>query len=442
MNPIPRPGRPRPPLVRRLLDRRANRSRGQAVVELALILPIILVLLASALDLGRLFYSQITVNDASREGVLEASRDPSNFIANTACTAANKDANRVMCRTLNEAKGGFVAIAPTDVTMTCSTGTCPTTAVLGNTVSVSVTGHFRLITPILAVFFGGQDVTFASTSSAQLLAVPAVTASGPVSGFSVTPTSGTAPLPVTVTDASSNGPTTWSWAWGDGVTATGQNPGSHTYSLSGTYTITQTVSNSNGTSVTTHTVTVAAAPAPTPTPPGPVAPVAIFSVTPNTGAAPLAVTVTESSTGTPTSWAWTFGDGGTSTVQSPPAHTYATTGVFSITLTVTNAAGSNSVSHTVNAAAACTAPVANFTRTPASGAKNVTNFAVTNNTTNMTTAGCNNVWSWNYGDGTGISSLQNPGTHQYDKKGDYTITLTASNNAGTSTFLQTVTVSN
>ena len=43
-------------------------SRGQALVELALILPVFLVLFAAALDLGRLYYSQITIHNAAKEG--------------------------------------------------------------------------------------------------------------------------------------------------------------------------------------------------------------------------------------------------------------------------------------------------------------------------------------------------------------------------------------
>ena len=176
---------PRPP---GLPGRRASRSQGQAIVELALILPVFLILIASALDLGRLFYAQISVNDAAREAALEASRNPTSFIPNTACTSANKENNRVMCRATNEARGSFVTVAPADVTMACSTSPCPTTPVLGQTVSVTVTGHFRLITPLLAFIFGGQDTSFASTASAQLLATPtAVTVAGPVAAFTLTP---------------------------------------------------------------------------------------------------------------------------------------------------------------------------------------------------------------------------------------------------------------
>ena len=85
-----------------------------------------------------------------------------------------------MCRATNEARGSFVTVAPADVTMACSTSPCPAAPAMGQTVSVTVTGHFRLITPLLAFMFGGQDTTFASTASAQLLATPtAVTVPGP-----------------------------------------------------------------------------------------------------------------------------------------------------------------------------------------------------------------------------------------------------------------------
>jgi PKD repeat protein len=157
---------------------------------------------------------------------------------------------------------------------------------------------------------------------------------------------------------------------------------------------------------------------------------------------PFAVSVTNTSTGAPTSWAWTYGDGGTANVQSPGAHTYSVAGSYNITLTVTNAGGSNSVSHPVNAAAPCAAPVAIFSVSPTSGSKNSTNFVVTNSSTNMSTAGCNNIWSWNFGDGSGQSSVQSPAAYQYNKKGSYTITLTASNTGGTSTVTHDVDVSN
>ncbi len=65
-----------------------------------------------------------------------------------------------------------------------------------------------------------------------------------------------------------------------------------------------------------------------------------FSGTPTSGAAPLTVNFTDLSTGSPTSWSWNFGDGGTSTAQNP-SHAYTTAGTYNVTLTATNACGSD-----------------------------------------------------------------------------------------------------
>jgi PKD repeat protein len=69
-------------------------------------------------------------------------------------------------------------------------------------------------------------------------------------------------------------------------------------------------------------------------------PVAAFSASPTSGKAPLKVQFTDKSIGTQTNWKWTFGDGTTSTSQSPK-HTYSKAGKYTVSLTVKNAAGSD-----------------------------------------------------------------------------------------------------
>ena len=66
-----------------------------------------------------------------------------------------------------------------------------------------------------------------------------------------------------------------------------------------------------------------------------------FKADVTSGTAPLTVNFTDQSTGSPTSWLWDFGDGANSTEQSP-SHTYNAVGNYTVNLTVTNAAGSNS----------------------------------------------------------------------------------------------------
>lgn len=72
----------------------------------------------------------------------------------------------------------------------------------------------------------------------------------------------------------------------------------------------------------------------------PTAPTANFSTSNTTICEGETVAFNDFSSGVPTSWAWTFGDGGSSTVQSP-SYTYTTSGQYDVTLTVTNAQGTD-----------------------------------------------------------------------------------------------------
>jgi PKD repeat protein len=111
---------------------------------------------------------------------------------------------------------------------------------------------------------------------------------------------------------------------------------SYVYSTNGTYTVNLTVTNSLGSDseVKTNFITVNPAPA---------APVAAFSATPRSGSAPLTVAFTDGSTGAaPLAYAWDFTNDSVneSTIQHP-SYGYLTPGIYSVKLTVTNVAGSN-----------------------------------------------------------------------------------------------------
>ena len=77
----------------------------------------------------------------------------------------------------------------------------------------------------------------------------------------------------------------------------------------------------------------------------PAAPVASFSYAPASPGVGAVVQFTDTSSGVPTSWSWTFGDGGTSATQNP-SHAYAAAGTFAVSLTVSNALGSNTTTRT------------------------------------------------------------------------------------------------
>jgi PKD repeat protein len=243
----------------------------------------------------------------------------------------------------------------------------------------------------------------------------------PVADFSGSPTSGTEPLTVNFTDLSTGSISTWDWTFGDGGTSTAQNP-SYTYTSAGTYSVTLTVTGPGGTDALTRTNYITVDPCTNPT--------ADFVGSPTSGDYPLTVNFTNQSSGA-TSYSWTFGDGGTSTAANP-SYTYTAAGTYTVTLTATNACGSDQLVRTnyiTVTTPPCDPPVADFSGSPTSGTYPLTvNF--TDLSTNSPTS-----WSWAFGDG-GTSTAQNP-SYTYTAAGTYTVEMTATNACGFDNVVKT-----
>ncbi len=156
----------------------------------------------------------------------------------------------------------------------------------------------------------------------------------PFTNFSATPTAGKVPLTAGFTDQSTGSPTLWKWNFGDGTNSIDKDP-VHTYNKTGKYTVTLAASNANGKNELAKASCIVVSNVLN-------APVAAFSAAPTSGSTPLPVRFTDQSTGSPTSWKWSFGDGNNS-AEKNPVHTYNKTGLYSVTLTVSNANGSNAL---------------------------------------------------------------------------------------------------
>ncbi|MDQ1355146.1 MAG: vibriolysin, partial [Acidobacteriota bacterium] len=167
-------------------------------------------------------------------------------------------------------------------------------------------------------------------------------------------------------------------------------------------------------------ITITACPATQP-------PVANFTGTPLTGPAPLTVAFTDTSTNTPTSWSWNFGDGGTSTVKNP-SHQYTAQGTYTVTLTATNAYGSDSETKTgYIVVTAPQPPVAAFVGSPTSVVVGGS-VTFTDQSTNTPTS-----WAWTFEGGTpATSTVKNP-VVTYSAAGTYDVTLIATNAQGSDT---------
>ncbi len=115
------------------------------------------------------------------------------------------------------------------------------------------------------------------------------------------------------------------------------------------------------------------------------------STAPLAGQPPLTVVFTDTSTGSIATQSWGF-DGITSTAQHP-THTYACTGTFSVSLTVSGPGGSDTEVKTDYVRVSDKPIIANFTAHPASGPAPLT--------VQFTDASAGDVsaWQWDYGIG-------------------------------------------
>src|SRR6202041_2529718 len=134
--------------------------------------------------------------------------------------------------------------------------------------------------------------------------------------------------------------TSYAWNFGDGTTGNRVSP-NHTYTAAGAYSVSLTVTNSANLSSSATTTASITAQAPVPNAGGP------YTAGPN-----VAVTFNGSGSTDPQgealTYAWNFGDGATGHGVSP-THTYAATGNYAVSLTVTD---STNLSSTATATAA------------------------------------------------------------------------------------------
>ncbi|MBN1806248.1 MAG: S8 family serine peptidase, partial [Sedimentisphaerales bacterium] len=166
-----------------------------------------------------------------------------------------------------------------------------------------------------------------------------------------------------------------------------------------------------------------------------------FSGGPTTALTGTTVQFSDQSTGDITGWSWDFGDGGTSSDQHP-SHTYSSEGAYSVSLTVTDADGSDTETKgTYVKIYTPRAPIANFS---SNITESMTVQFIDDSTCGAFLAGYDPIsalplggitnWQWEFGDGVG-SYEQNP-THFYNYPGSFTVSLTVSGPGGSDTVIR------
>ena len=343
----------------RSIDRH-RRSRGQSLVEFAIVLPILLLLTLVALDFGRVYLGWINLQSMSRIAANLAANNPTAWQGGGDAAVKAKYQNQIRsdaaATNCNLPTVGGVQTAPAPVF--ADTGGNGAASDIGDSATVSLSCTFNLITPGIKNIVGGSVTVSALSVFPVKSGMTAAMSSGPSgtapsaaftgNGMLAPSTlSGVAPFTVTFRDTSGGNPTSWLWTFpDDGTTSTLQDPLDHTFASPGTYVVTMTATNAWGSDTESMGITV-------------VAPTTVdFNYTLSSPNAPSIATFTNNSSPGATAYLWDFGSGqGTSTLQSPPPHTYSTAGTYSVTLTVTYPTGPISVTKSITlGSAVCTVP--------------------------------------------------------------------------------------
>ena len=216
------------------------------------------------------------------------------------------------------------------------------------------------------------------------------------------------PANISFTNTSTGPPTlSYLWDFGDGGISSAANP-TYTYVTSGTYIVTLVTFSTTGCQDTMRS-----------------APIVIggFNTSftaPNSVCINEVASFTNTSTPSPASSNWTFGDGGTAATLNA-THSYAATGSYTVWLYNTYSTCRDSIAKVINVNPR---PIANFTAPVTSKCQP----PLTVNFQDISSGGATG-WEWDFGDGTPVSTLQNP-VHTYISYGSFTVRLIATNGFG------------
>lgn len=134
--------------------RKYKREKGQSLLEFAILLPILLIILAGVLDLGRLYYAYVAVTDAAAEGAAYASIHPNASDAEIAERAVEASTGLVDLATYGTVEVMRPALAA------------------GQPVTVAVTFDYTLATPIIQAFFPDGQIPLRAVAAEVIRTTP------------------------------------------------------------------------------------------------------------------------------------------------------------------------------------------------------------------------------------------------------------------------------
>ena len=138
----------------------ATRTRGQSLVEFALVLPILLLLTLTALDFGRVYLGYVNLQNMARIAANFAANNPAAWAGTGDAKAQLKYQNQILAdASASNCDLPVVAGKKTAPAPTFTDWNADGTPEIGDTVKVSLSCRFGVISPFVTEFDGnGQDL--------------------------------------------------------------------------------------------------------------------------------------------------------------------------------------------------------------------------------------------------------------------------------------------
>lgn len=159
----------------------AAREKGQSLVELAVSLPVILLLLLGTFDFGMALFSYAILRDAAQEGALYASINPGNKaqIENRARNILPREGNEDEGQDENEGIGVFSSPldlrdeAQVNIEIDVHGRTCQgVTRGVANYVEVQVSYNYPILMPFTGEIIGSDTIRLTTSASNVILQPP------------------------------------------------------------------------------------------------------------------------------------------------------------------------------------------------------------------------------------------------------------------------------
>jgi len=270
---------------------RRRRTKGQGLVEFALITPIVLLLLLVTIDFGRALYGWVVLQNSARIAANFAALNPDGWnpgpgiqvVKNRYDAQITTDLQAANCQSFGSGGGSGTAPDPTFIDgpdQPDPAGPVDTNYGVGDLARVTLTCAFHPITPIISAFVG-NNFQLGATSEFRIrkgavTGLPNPTEIPPpatptASASATAPPTCTSTLNFTATDSSNAGHPHWmdlaaiaapaisgyTWTWTEGATtlATGQTATHVDFVTSGPHTVTVTATNGTCTFTVTQPVT-------------------------------------------------------------------------------------------------------------------------------------------------------------------------------------------